>query len=152
MAGDSVVHPMSYRTGLCRFGALRVATAALCARMRHRESKSRLRTSTGYLFPVAADDREVAFTRWLTSLQELTSSPDEARRWRERRYSFAYRLGQMLVAESETRGAGAGPIIYGVWLSWGLLYVGQTTKASRRLRDLPVGESHHLANTFPPEI
>jgi hypothetical protein len=33
----------------------------------------------------------------------------------------------------------------------GLLYVGQTTEAQRRLRDLPVGESHHLANTFPPE-
>jgi hypothetical protein len=42
--------------------------------------------------------------------------------------------------------------VYGIWLKWGLLYVGQTNEASRRLRDLPVGESHHLANTFPPEI
>ena len=32
------------------------------------------------------------------------------------------------------------------------MYVGQTLQAQRRLRDLPVGESHHLANTFPPEV
>jgi hypothetical protein len=42
--------------------------------------------------------------------------------------------------------------VYGVWLDWGLLYVGQTLEAERRLRDLAIGESHHLANTFPPEI
>ncbi|MCP2258357.1 hypothetical protein LX15_002051 [Streptoalloteichus tenebrarius] len=45
-----------------------------------------------------------------------------------------------------------GHAVYGVWLDWGLLYVGQTSEAERRLRDLAVGESHHLANTFPPEI
>jgi hypothetical protein len=33
----------------------------------------------------------------------------------------------------------------------GLLYIGQTGDAKRRLRDLPVGESHHLATTVPPE-
>lgn len=33
-----------------------------------------------------------------------------------------------------------------------LLYVGQTKDAKRRLRDLPIGESHHLATTVPPEI
>ncbi len=43
-------------------------------------------------------------------------------------------------------------MVYGVWLDWGLLYVGQTIEAERRLRDLPIGESHHLANTFPPEL
>ncbi|MEV4757282.1 hypothetical protein AB0J86_19500 [Micromonospora sp. NPDC049559] len=43
-------------------------------------------------------------------------------------------------------------MLYGVWLRWGLLYVGQTMEAERRLRDLPIGESHHLATTFPPEI
>jgi hypothetical protein len=45
-----------------------------------------------------------------------------------------------------------GSVVYGVWLDCGLIYVGQTREAQRRLRDLPVGESHHLANTFPPEI
>jgi len=34
----------------------------------------------------------------------------------------------------------------------GLLYVGQTANARRRLRDLPVGESHHLGATVPPEV
>jgi len=45
----------------------------------------------------------------------------------------------------------AGSVIYGVWLDWGLLDVGQTSEAERRLRDLVVGESHHLGNTFPPK-
>ncbi len=45
-----------------------------------------------------------------------------------------------------------GHVVYAVWLNWGLLYVGQTSNAERRLRDLSVGESHHLGNTFPPEI
>ena len=43
-------------------------------------------------------------------------------------------------------------MVYGVWLASGLVYVEQTAQAQRRLRDLPVGESHHLASTFPPEI
>lgn len=47
----------------------------------------------------------------------------------------------------------AGPVLYGVFASGaGLCYVGQTQEAERRLRDLPVGESHHLANTVPPEV
>ncbi|WP_143049599.1 hypothetical protein [Asanoa ishikariensis] len=57
-----------------------------------------------------------------------------------------------MTVASHGRPAMEGPLIYGVWLRWGLLYVGQTREGERRLRDLPVGESHHLANTFPPEI
>ncbi|GAA2423998.1 hypothetical protein GCM10010388_09200 [Streptomyces mauvecolor] len=46
-----------------------------------------------------------------------------------------------------------GPVLYGVFAAGaGLCYVGQTQEAERRLRDLPVGESHHLANTVPPEL
>jgi hypothetical protein len=46
----------------------------------------------------------------------------------------------------------SGSALYGVWVSGGgLLYVGQTGDARRRLQDLPVGESHHLATTVPPE-
>jgi hypothetical protein len=45
-----------------------------------------------------------------------------------------------------------GDVLYGVYIAGGgLLYVGQTHDAWRRLRDLPVGESHHLATTVPPE-
>ena len=54
-------------------------------------------------------------------------------------------------------GPGIPPVsdhaVYGVYVTGaGLLYVGQTRDARRRLRDLPVGESHHLATTVPPEI
>ena len=44
-------------------------------------------------------------------------------------------------------------IVSGVYLpGTGLCYVGQTQEARRRLRDLPIGESHHLAMTAPPEL
>lgn len=44
-------------------------------------------------------------------------------------------------------------VLYGIYVAGGkLVYVGQTGKARRRLRDLPVGESHHVAATIPPEI
>lgn len=92
-----------------------------------------------------------AFDAWLANLQELTDSPESSRRWRERRYQFARRLGDALVGASDGRPPIAGAALYGVWLRWGLLYVGQTAEAERRLRDLAIGESHHLANTFPPE-
>jgi hypothetical protein len=88
---------------------------------------------------------------WLDGLSQLIDSPESARAWRERRYRFSYRLGDALVGETATQHAVSGAAVYGVWLSWGLLYVGQTSEAERRLRDLAIGESHHLANTFPPE-
>ncbi len=45
-------------------------------------------------------------------------------------------------------------MVYGVWLDGHKLpvYIGQTADAHRRLWDLPIGESHHLSNSFPPEI
>lgn len=88
---------------------------------------------------------------WLSSIRSLTGSYEDARLWRAERYSFAHRLGEMLVGGTADKPALTGPVVYGIWLRWGLLYVGQTTDAARRLRDLPIGESHHLANTFPPE-
>ena len=98
------------------------------------------------------EDRDPHYQEWLGSLTALTSTSDAAQRWREARFSFAFRLGEELVARNAEGLSATGNAIYGIWLSWGLLYVGQTTDATRRLRDLPVGESHHLANTFPPEI
>ncbi|MER5458893.1 hypothetical protein ABT008_29425 [Micromonospora sp. NPDC002389] len=93
-----------------------------------------------------------AFLAWRDAMYRLTSGQEAARSWRRSRYTFAHRLGAALVGATEAGAAISGPVIYGVWLRWGLLYVGQTREAERRLRDLPVGESHHLANTFPPEI
>jgi hypothetical protein len=90
--------------------------------------------------------------RWRQALQELTRDSRSAAEWRFSRYTFAYRLGAALAKDPETGGVITGPVVYGIWLNWGLIYIGQTGEADRRLRDLPVGESHHLANTFPPEI
>lgn len=57
-----------------------------------------------------------------------------AKEWRERRSKFAHRLGRQLIGETSVHPALSGPAVYSVWLSWGLLYVGQITDASRRLR------------------
>jgi hypothetical protein len=92
------------------------------------------------------------FLRWHEALHQLTSGPGAARMWRRSRYQFAHRLGEALTGATRVIEPIRGPAIYGVWLPWGLLYIGQTLEAERRLRDLPIGESHHLANTFPPEI
>jgi hypothetical protein len=90
--------------------------------------------------------------RWRHALLELTTDEQAAADWRRRRYEFAHRLGTALTAEDGKRPAITGSVLYGVWLTWGLIYVGQTGEAQRRLRDLAVGESHHLGNTYPPEI
>jgi hypothetical protein len=93
-----------------------------------------------------------ATRRWRQALLDLTSDEQAAAAWRSERYVFAHRLGTALTASVGARPAISGSVLYGVWLAWGLLYVGQTGEAERRLRDLAVGESHHLANTYPPEI
>jgi hypothetical protein len=91
-----------------------------------------------------------AYSNWLASLQELTRTPDQAQAFQERRYAFAYRLRTELLRDQRLS---TGPLLYGVQLEpAGWIYVGQTVNGRRRLRDLPVGESHHLANTFPPEL
>lgn len=100
----------------------------------------------------SGEERDAAFEIWRTQLRTLTRSEADARDWRHRRYRFAHRLGERLVGATEGAAAVTGPAVYGVWLGCGLIYVGQTQDAQRRLRDLPIGESHHLANTFPPEI
>lgn len=96
---------------------------------------------------------DVAFDGWRRALHDLASTKEAAEAWRHHRYRFAHRLGQVLVgSQADGEPSVTGHVVYGVWLEWGLLYVGQTGMAERRLRDLAVGESHHLANTFPPEI
>lgn len=92
------------------------------------------------------------FEAWRQNLRELTSTRAASQLWRARSYRFAHALGASLASPPEGTVDFNGPVLYGVWLEWGLLYVGQTTRGSRRLRDLAVGESHHLGNSFPPEI
>lgn len=84
---------------------------------------------------------------------EALASPDGILAWQDRRYRFAHQVGQLLTGAAR---AGAVPVsghvVYGVYVKDGVvLYIGQTRDAKRRLRDLPVGESHHLATTVPPE-
>jgi hypothetical protein len=89
---------------------------------------------------------DVAFDRWWHAMRDVAATRATSLAWRQHRYKFAHRLGR------ELGGGLSGPAVYGVWLQWGLLYVGQTLEAERRLKDLAIGESHHLANTYPPEI
>jgi hypothetical protein len=94
-----------------------------------------------------------AFERWRNALLDLLHDPVSIMSWQDRRYRFAYEVGQLLVGPASAGDAPlSGPALYGVWVSGsGLLYIGQTSDARRRLQDLPVGESHHLATTVPPE-
>lgn len=97
-------------------------------------------------------DLEDAYTSWLTSLHRLVSDPPRLAQWQDRRFAFAHQVGDLLTRANGRRSPVTGPVLYGVFTSGGLCYVGQTQEGERRLRDLPVGESHHVANTVPPEL
>jgi hypothetical protein len=93
------------------------------------------------------------FRRWHAAMLDSLASPARVLAWQDSRYRFAYQLGQLLTGP-ESLGAApvTGQVVYGIYVNGaGLLYIGQTGDAKRRLRDLPVGESHHLATTVPPE-
>jgi hypothetical protein len=94
-----------------------------------------------------------AFGRWRTAMLDSLSCPERVLSWQDRRYRFAHQVGQLLTNPAPPDAAPVtGHVVYGVYVAGaGLLYVGQTSNAKRRLRDLPVGESHHLATTVPPE-
>jgi hypothetical protein len=93
------------------------------------------------------------FGRWRAAMLDSLATPDRVLAWQDRRYRFAHQVGQLLTSPVRPDAAPVtGHVVYDVYVaSAGLLYVGQTGDAKRRLRDLPVGESHHLATTVPPE-
>jgi hypothetical protein len=102
---------------------------------------------------VTASDLDDSFGRWRSALTDALNSPENVMAWQDRRYLFAHRLGQLLVGTAPDGPLVTDHAVYGIYVrGGGLLYVGQTKDAKRRLRDLPVGESHHVANTVPPEI
>ena len=101
---------------------------------------------------VVADPTD-ASAAWRRALEELLGDKQRFDSWRKQRYAFAHRVGTLLTEARPPAPAAAGPALYGVYLpGTGLCYVGQTQEARRRLRDLPIGESHHLAMTAPPEL
>ena len=101
---------------------------------------------------VVADPAD-ASAAWRHALKELLGDKQRFDSWRKQRYAFAHRLGTLLTEAHPPAPAAIGPALYGVYLpGTGLCYVGQTQEARRRLRDLPIGESHHLAMTAPPEL
>jgi hypothetical protein len=101
---------------------------------------------------VAADLAD-ASAAWRRALNELLGDRQRFDSWRKQRYAFAHRVGTLLTEAHPPAPAAIGPALYGVYLpGTGLCYVGQTQEARRRLRDLPIGESHHLAMTAPPEL
>ncbi|QJT07043.1 hypothetical protein G9272_25285 [Streptomyces asoensis] len=90
---------------------------------------------------------------WQESLRGLTADASTLALWQERRYRFAHRVRRALLGASFAGSASVvGPVIYGIYTVAGLCYIGQTHEAERRLGDLPVGESHHVGNTLPPEL
>ena len=95
-----------------------------------------------------------AFVQWLSALRTATGNADDLRLWQERRFRFAHQLGQLLSGPADPcLRPVAGHALYGVYLDGGIpVYIGQTREAQRRLRDLPIGESHHLGTTVPAEI
>ena len=54
----------------------------------------------------------------------------------DRRNSFAYQVGQLLTSAAPGISPVADHVVYGIYVRGGLLYVGQTGHAKRRLRDL----------------
>lgn len=113
----------------------------------------RRQSSVPELIGMDAGSADEAFCRWRAAMLDSLASPERVLAWQDRRYRFAHRIGQFLTEPVPPDAVSVtGYVVYGVYVAGaGLLYVGQTGDAKRRLRDLPVGESHHLATTVPPE-
>jgi hypothetical protein len=92
---------------------------------------------------------DLVFIQWQQILNTLTRDARSAQSFLDRRLRFT-----SAVAAALTQGSVGNNLVYGVWLVGHStpIYVGQTLEGRRRLWDLPIGESHHLSNSFPPEI
>jgi hypothetical protein len=93
------------------------------------------------------------YGRWQEATRTLVGGPAQLRQLQDQRYAFASAVGDLLTRAEADQPPVQGAALYGVECDGpGLIYVGQTQTAQRRLRDLTVGESHHLSNTVPPEV
>ncbi len=95
--------------------------------------------------------------QWLLlvdNLRAATRTPELALSYQETRYRFLAELAGHIAGLTVSGSLNNwGPVVYGVWLHKHKtpVYIGQSMKGQRRLWDLPIGESHHLGFTFPPE-
>lgn len=95
----------------------------------------------------------VDYQAWVTCSRLLNANESKAREFRTRRYAFTHALANVLVKNLPK--TGTDQVIYAVRLMGGHskpVYLGSSSEGCRRLWDLPIGESHHLANTYPPEV
>jgi len=88
--------------------------------------------------------------QWLEAIRRMTATPQAAAEHLDGRLLFTTAVAELLSHSDPA----CDRLLYGVWLEGHSdpIYIGQTTEGRRRLWDLPIGESHHLANSFPPEI
>lgn len=102
-----------------------------------------------------ADDARLA-SAWRA--QELLDealravTADATSYWLHRRLLFARAHAVRVLMCGDGAFADGGAIVYAVVVrNQGCVYIGETM-SQRRLWDIPVGESHHLAATFPPSV
>lgn len=92
------------------------------------------------------------YRSWAAVCRQLNADEDKARDFRARRYAFTHLLASHLIEHLPA--SGDDQVIYAVYLAGKHskpVYLGASSEGRRRLWDLPIGESHHLSNTCPPE-
>jgi hypothetical protein len=101
-----------------------------------------------------ADEQICLLLAWTDALRALTGTPSSASDYYKGRMRFTASVAGSLARLAKLDGASRIPSVYGVWLEGHAepVYIGQTMESQRRIRDLPIGESRHLSNTFPPEL
>jgi len=94
-----------------------------------------------------------AFDEWREVMRTLLSSRESLSDWQDQRFALAHQIGGLLSGRFGYGEPIDARVLYGVYVAGlGVVYVGQTGDAIRRLYDLAIGESHHLAATVPPEL
>ncbi|GAB1795502.1 hypothetical protein [Priestia megaterium] len=91
---------------------------------------------------------------WINELKrEFFSDEDSITRYIKIRFAFACDVFQTLQwgLEGESDNL-TEPIVYCVKMSTKTIYIGQSLDSQRRIKDLPIGESHHFAKSIPPEL
>ena len=91
---------------------------------------------------------------WVQQLKDLNATTQASEQFLSQRSKAATAVAQTISHTLDIDRKQKTPALYAVWIHGHQqpIYVGQTLDVGRRLWDLPIGESHHLANSFPVEI